>query len=146
MLKLKCIYIIIEVFRLVYFFVGIGGIAGSLLRYLLSILAVDIWGKEFPLGTLLINLLGAFILGWLTSRLVVPKKLPPYLLTALSTGVIGSFTTFSTFCIETVNLIESAHYIKGFLYMILSLFGGLSFVRLGINLGEQQLKKRGTQV
>jgi fluoride exporter len=117
-----------------------------MLRYILSILAVDIWGKGFPLGTLLINLSGAFILGWLTSRLVVPKKLPPSLLTALSTGVIGSFTTFSTFCIETVNLIESAHYIKGFLYMILSLLGGLFFVRLGINLGEQQLKKRGTQV
>lgn len=131
---------------MVYFFVGIGGIIGSMLRYILSILAVDIWGKGFPLGTLLINLSGAFILGWLTSRLVVPKKLPPSLLTALSTGVIGSFTTFSTFCIETVNLIESAHYIKGFLYMILSLLGGLFFVRLGINLGEQQLKKRGTQV
>lgn len=131
---------------MVYFFVGIGGIVGSMLRYILSILAVDIWGKGFPLGTLLINLSGAFILGWLTSRVVVPKKLPPYLLTALSTGVIGSYTTFSTFCMETVNLIESADYIKGFFYIIISLIGGLFFVRMGMNLGEQQLKKRGTQV
>lgn len=131
-----------EVLRLVYLFVGIGGVIGSLLRYLLSNLILNIWGEGFPIGTFLINLSGAFLLGLITSSLVIPKKLHPNLLAAISTGVIGSYTTFSTFCLETVQLIESEHYFKGFLYIFISLLGGLLLVRMGNQLGEQAIKKR----
>jgi CrcB protein len=130
---------------LIYLFVGIGGILGSLLRYTLSILAVNIWGKGFPIGTLLINLAGAFTLGLFTSFFVTPKKLHPYLFTGISTGIIGSFTTFSAFSLETVHLIVIGNYILGFLYVFISLLGGLLFVRLGIIIGEQWSKKWGTQ-
>jgi fluoride exporter len=128
---------------LIYFFIGIGGIVGSLLRYFLSIIASGLWGKGFPFGTLLINLSGSFILGWFSSRFLVPKKLHPYILSAISTGIIGSYTTFSTFCIEAVHLIENEAYIKGFLYVITSLFGGLLFVRMGMELGKRKLIKVG---
>jgi CrcB protein len=129
------------VFFLLYLFIGIGGIIGSMLRYLVSILAVQIWGKDFPLGTLLINLSGSFFLGWFTSAIVNQKKMHPYILTAISTGIVGSYTTFSTFCFETVHLLQMENYLKAFFYLLLSLFGGLFFVRLGVNVGEQQIKK-----
>jgi CrcB protein len=127
---------------MIYFYVGLGGVAGSLLRYFLSIIAVDIWGSEFPIGTLIINLTGSFLLGWLTTHFTSSKDLHPYLFTALTTGVIGSYTTFSTFCIETIHLFETDEYIYGFLYLIVSLFGGLLFVKAGMMLSEQGKKSR----
>lgn len=132
-----------EVFCLVYLFVGMGGIIGSLLRYILSLLAVDFLGNGFPIGTILINLSGSFLLGWFSSTYVIPKKMHPYIIAAISTGIIGSFTTFSTFCLETVQLIEADEYMKGFLYLFISLIGGLLFVRMGLDFGEQCVKKWG---
>ena len=127
---------------LIYFLVGLGGVVGSLLRYLLSVFAVVVWGKEFPIGTLLINLTGSFLLGFMTNHVVSSNKLHPYLFTALTTGVIGSYTTFSTFCFETVHLLETGKYIFGFLYLIVSLFGGLFLVKAGMLLSEQANKSR----
>lgn len=114
-----------------------GGIIGSLMRYVLSLLAVNIWGERFPIGTLLINLTGAFLLGWFTTRFGHSKKLHPYFITAFSTGVVGSYTTFSTFCLETVRLFEAEDYFKGMIYVLLSLFGGLLFVKMGQNFGDE---------
>jgi len=131
------------VLRLVYIFVGLGGVAGSLLRYFLSILSAHFWGSEFPIGTLFINLTGSFFLGWMTNSLVVPKKLHPYFLTALTTGVVGSYTTFSTFCYEMVHLFETRKYLFGLLYMIISLFGGLFFVKAGRKISENGKKEKG---
>ncbi len=127
---------------MVYFYVGLGGVAGSLLRFFLSVIAVDLWGREFPIGTLVINLSGSFLLGWLTSHFISSKKLHPYLFTALTSGVIGSYTTFSTFCYETVHLFESGEYIFGFFYLFVSLYGGLFFVKAGMKLSKQVKKSR----
>lgn len=127
---------------MIYLFVGLGGIVGSLFRYLLSVLAVVIWGKEFPIGTLFINLTGALLLGFITNQLVGSKNFHPYLYTALTTGVIGSYTTFSTFCYETVHLLETGNYIFGVLYLLCSLFGGLFFVKVGMKLSEQAKRSR----
>ncbi|QCJ43101.1 fluoride efflux transporter CrcB [Bacillus sp. S3] len=126
---------------MVYFFVGLGGIAGSLLRYFLSILGEHFLGSHFPTGTLFINLSGAFFLGWITSRWVNRKKLPPYILTALTTGLVGSYTTFSTFCYETVHLFEGREYAFGVLYICISLVGGLFFVRAGLKISEFGIKE-----
>jgi CrcB protein len=126
---------------LIYFFVGLGGIAGSLLRYFLAFLAIEFWRGDFPAGTLMINLTGSFFLGWITSKFTVPKKLPPQLLTALTTGVIGSYTTFSSFCFDTVELIQSNDFLLAFLYIFISLLGGLFFVKIGITVGEGKAGK-----
>jgi fluoride exporter len=124
--------------------VGLGGIAGSLLRYFLSAIAGHFGGEEFPIGTLLINLSGALLLGWVSNQLVISKKLPPYLLTALTTGVIGSYTTFSTFCYETVHLFDTGEFLYGFLYLFVSLFGGVFFVSAGMHLSKLGKKSRRT--
>ena len=128
---------------MVYMYVGLGGMAGSLLRYCLSMLAIQLWGREFPVGILLINVTGSFLLGWMTSKYILPKKGHPYLLTALSTGVIGSYTTFSTFCLDTVQLLKTNHYLIAFLYIVISLIGGLLFVRLGLFLGKRGTNEAG---
>lgn len=122
-------------FRLLYFYIGLGGVAGSLFRYFLSFLTGIIWKVDFPLGTLIINISGAFILGWFTARYVMRQKLNPYFLTAFTSGVVGSYTTFSTFCTDTVKLVDHGAYGLSLLYILASLFGGLIFVRMGLRIG-----------
>lgn len=135
-----------EVFSLVYLFIGVGGIAGSLLRYFISSMSFHIWSPAFPVATLMINLTGSFLLGWCSSYLQASKKVAPYIKSAITTGLIGSYTTFSTFCLETIQLIESGDYLKGLLYLFISLLGGLIFVKLGIKLGFQWGKEAGETV
>jgi fluoride exporter len=121
--------------KLNFLLVGLAGIIGALLRYLLGIYFNQWWFHDFPLATFLINMVGSFILGWLTTFLPRFKSFHPYVLTALGTGLIGSFTTFSTFSVETVHLISAAKWGTAILYVLLSLWGGLLFSWLGFHLG-----------
>ena len=63
------------------------------------------------------------------------QKLNPYFLTAFTSGVVGSYTTFSTLCTDTVKLVDHGAYGISFVYILGSLFGGLIFVRMGLTLG-----------
>ena len=123
-----------------YLAVGIGGMIGSLLRYLVGIETHHIWNTHFPLGTFFANLLGSFVLGWFSARYIQLKRLHPYLLTGIGTGLIGSFTTFSTFSVETVELIQEQEYGTALGYIALSLFGGLFMSWLGYK-SSQNAKK-----
>lgn len=116
---------------LYYVVIGFGGMIGSLLRYFLSITALSLWGKGFPFGTLLANLLGALTLGWLTKNKAIQRKLPPHIVSGIGTGIIGSFTTFSTFSLETIQLVEQNNLFLAFIYVIVSIIGGLFSVWLG---------------
>ncbi|ULT54681.1 fluoride efflux transporter CrcB [Neobacillus drentensis] len=118
-----------------YILVGIAGIFGAILRYLVGVYFNQWWFHAFPLATFMTNMLGSFILGWLTNFLPRFKSLHPHIITALGTGLIGSFTTFSTFSVETVHLISSARWGTAILYVLLSLWGGLLFSWLGFRLG-----------
>jgi CrcB protein len=118
-----------------FLLVGMAGIIGALLRYLLGSYFNQWWFYDFPLATLLINLVGSFLLGWLTNFLPRFSSIPPYVLTALGTGLIGSFTTFSTFSVETVHLISAAKWGTAISYVLLSLWGGLLFSWFGFRLG-----------
>ncbi len=122
---------------MVYLFVGLGGVLGSLLRYFVSAITHNVWNFAFPLGTLLINLSGAFLLGWVTSAYITPKKFHPDLLTGFSTGVIGSYTTFSTLCLETVELLDKGADGMALLYVGLSLAGGIAFAHAGMRAGDR---------
>lgn len=128
---------------MVYLFIGVGGIAGSLLRYFISIMTIHIWNQAFPIATLMINLTGSFLIGWCSSFFYRYKKVPGYIKSAITTGFIGSYTTFSTFCLETIHLIESRDYLIGFIYVFISLLGGLLFVNLGTKLGSLSVKEMG---
>lgn len=119
-----------------YVLVGIAGIIGALLRYLIGIAFNQWWQYDFPFATFLTNLLGCFILGWLTTFLPRIKCVHPNIKTALGTGLIGSFTTFSTFSVETVNMMMASKWGIALLYVLLSLWGGLLFAWIGLQAGK----------
>lgn len=115
-------------------YVGLAGILGALVRFGLSTLWNPNTSDGFPWGTLFCNLAGCLLLGFITFT----KKLPisAGLRLAITTGFIGSFTTFSAFSYETVNMLNHGQLILAVLYVLGSLWGGLGFTWLGIRLGE----------
>jgi len=124
-----------------YLFVGLGGAVGSLLRYFIYHIMLKVGGGVFPfLGTLLVNLLGATALGWFTSKLLLSKKLPGPLGAAIGTGLIGSFTTFSTLSSELIALLQDKHYFLAVGYLLISIIGGLIFAFTGFLLGRWKRK------
>ncbi|AUJ23181.1 fluoride efflux transporter FluC [Virgibacillus dokdonensis] len=107
--------------------IGLGGAVGAMGRYSLTfIFSTD----GFPFATLSANLLGCFLLSYLLHHKQIKKHLPPTLFTALTTGLIGSFTTFSTFTVETIELWNS-HFFLAITYVLLSIAGGLLFCYIG---------------
>ncbi|MBM7584114.1 CrcB protein [Bacillus pakistanensis] len=116
---------------MIYLLVGVGGAIGSLLRYSISLMTINLLTTSFPIATLITNFLGSFILGWLTHSMIKKNNYSPQLMTALGTGLIGSFTTFSTFSVETIQLFEGGQYLLGILYILLSIMGGLLLSFIG---------------
>jgi CrcB protein len=112
--------------------VGIGGIVGALARYGLALLGNPADPAAFPWGTLLCNLAGCLLLGWLAS--LAEGRLPPRLKLGLTTGVIGAFTTFSTFSLELVSLLQHGRLFSALVYALVSAAGGLLLTRAGMGL------------
>ncbi|WP_257985027.1 fluoride efflux transporter CrcB [Bacillus sp. T33-2] len=129
-----------------YIGVGFGGIIGSLLRYFLSAISGEYFIAAFPMGTLTANLAGSYVLGWLTSNLFENRGLHPVLVAGIGTGVIGSFTTFSSFALESVLLFESGKYAVALIYVLLSSGGGVFLAALGYKAGLRASIKRGENV
>lgn len=111
-----------------FLFVALGGAIGAVARYGLSLITVKI---DFPLMTFITNLLGAFVIGVIVG-LATKKNLDSYLILFLKTGFCGGFTTFSTFSLETFNLIQSGNYFTATIYAILSLLLCIAGVAIGI--------------
>ncbi|QKG84158.1 fluoride efflux transporter CrcB [Kroppenstedtia pulmonis] len=105
-----------------YWIVGIAGMAGALLRHYTSLFFEPLPADSFPVGTLLVNYIGSFILSWLNGK--AGTLITPRLQLAIGTGLIGSFTTFSTFSIETIQLWEQDLWGKAVLYVLFSIWGG----------------------
>ncbi len=127
---------------MVYLIVGLFGAVGALLRYSLGVSINMVWHQAFPLATLTANLVGSFFLGLLTMHLSRLKIFHPYLLTGLGTGLIGAFTTFSTFSVETVKLFQASHWVTAIFYVLISLWGGLFCSWMGFKLGDYLFKKK----
>lgn len=107
--------------------VGTGGALGAMGRYGLSLLP---WRGEFPLLTLLTNLLGAVLIGFIAG-LAGRGRLNPSAALFWKTGVCGGFTTFSAFSLEAVQLFEKGRHLAGSLYILLSLLLCLAGVLAG---------------
>jgi CrcB protein len=88
------------------FWICLGGAFGTGARYLLSGFVLEQFGPAFPSGTLAVNILGSFLLGALMFLGVEAGMLPPTLRLALTTGVMGGFTTYSTFSFETMRYLQ----------------------------------------
>ncbi len=127
--------------RMLYVLVGFAGVLGASARYGLSLAIGQLATGTFPVATVCINLLGCFVLGYATHFLFRTNLLHQYAMTALGTGFIGSFTTFSTFSVEAVTLLRTSLYGFAVLYVLLSLFGGLFCSYLGYALGTRRLRQ-----
>lgn len=100
-------------------FVGLGGFAGAVLRYLIGLIPVKM-NSAFPIKTLVINVIGAFVIGLITAFAAKNKALNQNIILMLQVGLCGGFTTFSTFAYESADLIKSGETITALIYMILS--------------------------
>ncbi|KSU58317.1 chromosome condensation protein CrcB [[Bacillus] enclensis] len=120
-----------------YLLVGLAGSLGAMLRYWVGYAFFDDSGL-FPYATLTVNLTGSFVLAFFTTGLVKKFSLPGHVKTAIGTGFVGSFTTFSTLSVETVTLFENGHILLGAVYVIVSILGGLAMSRIGfrVQIGE----------
>jgi len=117
--------------------IALGGAAGALMRYWVST-AVYAWlGRGFPWGTLAVNVAGSLAMGVLYILLLERLTTGPEIRAFLLIGFLGAFTTFSTFSIETINLIEQAEIGKAFLNMGVSVFVCLLAAWAGVILGRQ---------
>ncbi len=115
-----------------WLFVFLGGGLGSVARYGISLFAVRALGAAFPWGTLIINIGGSFIIGWFGFR-------PGSSLAArqfVMIGVCGGFTTFSSFSLQTVELLRAGHVWRGFANVALSVVLCLAAAALGIAAGR----------
>lgn len=114
--------------------VGVAGAVGALVRYLLGRFIAERAGSQFPLGTLFINVTGAFVIGLLFA-LVGRKFLSPALQVILATGFLGGYTTFSTMSWEGVQLARGGNTRRSLLYLSASLLFGLLAAMLGLIIG-----------
>lgn len=125
-----------------YVLLGIGGSIGATLRYCISIYFFTNELTAFPFATLTINLVGCFVLGLLSSGLELKLNVPPQYLLALKTGLIGSFTTFSTFSVEVMQLLQGHHYFYAFSYTFTSAIFGLVFAVCGMSIGKYLVDRK----
>ncbi|MBV1699661.1 MAG: CrcB family protein [Hyphomicrobiales bacterium] len=103
-----------------YFAIAIFGILGCWARYGMTNLVQTIWGRSFPYATLSINVGGSFLMGFLFVETLERLTISPALRTGILTGFIGGYTTFSTFEMEALLLVEQGAALKAMVYVVLS--------------------------
>lgn len=117
--------------------VGCGGFIGAVLRYLLSLLTIN---SEFPYITLITNIIGCIVIGIVSEISVNALNFDPNLLLFLKTGLCGGFTTFSTFALESHNLLLNDRYLTAISYLFISCLCCLIGVHLGNLLSKLFIK------
>jgi CrcB protein len=118
-----------------FLIIGLGGFVGANLRYLLQLGATALWGLRFPYGTLIINVTGSFALGFFLALLAERTALSPNWRYLVAVGLLGGYTTFSSFTVETLGLLESGRWASGLGYagasVILALLAAFAGTLLG---------------
>jgi CrcB protein len=109
----------------------LGSAVGGGARYLVSGWTLRVLGPAFPYGTLAVNLIGSFLLAGLMFAGVEAVAMPANLRIALTTGVLGGFTTYSTFSYETMNLLQEGAWAHAILNVIITVVGCLVASLLG---------------
>ena len=101
--------------------VALGGALGAILRYGFVSMAGFLWGTAFPWGTLGVNIIGSLIMGFVVGGLDLTSLSLPFLKLFLTVGLLGGFTTFSAFSMDTMRLFESGQTSAALAYMLASL-------------------------
>jgi CrcB protein len=122
-----------------YVFIAIFAIIGAFARYGQTLVVQGVLGRSFPFATLSINILGSFLMGFLFFETLERLNLSPELRTGILTGGLGAYTTFSTFSLESLNLIENGEMVKAGLYVaasvVLSIAAAIFGAFLSRNMG-----------
>lgn len=113
--------------------VGLGSFIGGICRYLVTLFIQNKFLTTFPFGTMFVNVLGCFLIGVIYA-LSDRGNLSPLWRMFLATGMMGGFTTFSTFSNETVSMLRDAEYVPAFSYIAFSIIIGLAATIGGISL------------
>lgn len=116
--------------------IALGGASGAVLRYWTSTGVYSLLGRDFPYGTLAVNVLGSLLMGLLTILMMERMSVGPEMRAALLIGLLGAFTTFSTFSMETLFLIEQGDLLKAFLNVLLSVVVCILAAWFGMNMGR----------
>lgn len=121
----------------VILWVGAGGVVGAVLRYLV-VMGVNgaVGGSGVPYGTLVVNAVGCFLVGLIVGFVESHKPLSPEMQGFLVIGVLGGFTTFSAFGMETIRLFRDQAYVAGSANVLLQLGVGLGTVVVGLRVGQ----------
>jgi fluoride exporter len=117
-------------------YVAIGGAAGSIMRYLTSVLVSRYWSNAFPLATFLVNMIGCLLIGFIIGYLEKNQLSNGSLKWLLITGFCGGLTTFSAFGLENQTLFQNNNSLLAISYIGLSVFIGVFAVWLGLNLSK----------
>jgi CrcB protein len=120
-----------------------GGAIGTLVRYLVSLLAARWLGAEFPYGTLIVNLSGAFIIGLVQHLGAEGLMIPDNTRLFLTTGMMGGLTTYSTFSYETVRLMETGAWNQAWINIFVTTVICLSLCFVGMSVGRVIVTVRG---
>ena len=117
--------------------IAIGGAVGAVLRFTVSTGVHRVMGKDFPYGTLTVNVLGSLLMGFFFIMLVERQISSIELRSGLLFGVLGAFTTFSSFSFETLALLESGDWGKALINVLMSVTLCLLATWVGLGIGRQ---------
>ncbi|PLY00506.1 MAG: fluoride efflux transporter CrcB [Desulfuromonas sp.] len=120
-------------------YIGVFGGLGCIARFLVSGWTYQLFGRGLPYGTLMVNVLGSFLLGLLMTLGVRSTLFPPAVRVGMTVGFMGGFTTFSTFSYETLRLIEDGSVLQAGVNIVLNLVVCLLAALLGVVLGRYLL-------
>lgn len=117
--------------------IAAGGAAGALARYYLSVATYSVLGRGFPYGTLVVNIVGSLLMGYLFVLFTEKLAVSAVMRAGILVGLLGAFTTFSTFSLETLNLVEEGEISKAALNVFISVTLCIIAAWAGMILGRQ---------
>jgi CrcB protein len=120
-----------------WFLIAVGGACGSLLRYAFQGWVQRLAGSSFPVGTLAVNVTACFVIGLLSGFFAGPQLIREEYRIGLTVGVLGGYSTFSTFGLESFNLANDSEYGLAMLNMLVSCAAGFAAVWVGYRMAER---------
>ncbi len=119
---------------MLYLIVFLGAGVGGALRHGVNVGAARLFGYGFPYGTLIVNIVGSFVMGLLAGYFAFRPGIDQHMRLFLTTGILGGFTTFSAFSLDTALLVERHAYVLATSYVLGSVAAGLSALFFGLAL------------